>query len=107
MGHPMNTGQQPGQLRSFMLAAMALVLTTQCTEGTEPPEGAGNSVEQCLTYKEVRDRCNEAFTECLHSRIQNIHSKSSGHSLCHVCQDVCMQENGVWPDRLWDGRPCR
>jgi hypothetical protein len=94
-------------LRSIMLAAATLALTTRCTEGNEPREGVGGNVEQCLPYEEVRHRCNEAFNECLNSPIQSIRSGTSGHSLCHACQDVCMQKNGTWPDRLRDGRPCR
>jgi hypothetical protein len=106
MSHPAFTGQR-AHLRHIMLVATALALQTRCTEGNEPPKGAEKGVEQCLTYEDVRERCNTAFTECLNSRIQSIRSRSSGHSLCHICQDVCMQENGVWPDKLWDGRPCR
>lgn len=92
-------------LRSVVLAAAALALTTRCTE--EDRLTRQHQSIECLPYEEVRKRCNQAFTDCLDSRIQSIRSDTSGHSLCHVCQDVCMQNNAVWPDRLWDGRPCR
>jgi hypothetical protein len=92
-------------LGSMLVAAVALALTTRCTE--EDRLAGQNQPIECLPYEEVRKRCTQAFNDCLDSRIQSIRSETSGHSLCHVCQDVCMQSNGVWPDRLWDGRPCR
>lgn len=91
-----------------LMAAAALVLTTQCTEGNEPPSSAGrNAAEQCLSYREIKNQCDEAFTQCLNSHIQSIPSMTRGHSLCWPCKDVCMQENGSWPAELPDGRPCR
>lgn len=106
MSGPMHI-RRPAPLRAILVASAVLALTIRCTEGDEPLERAGKNVEQCLPYEEVRKRCNQAFSNCLDSPIQSIPSETSGHSLCHVCQDVCMQKNGIWPDRLRDGRPCR
>jgi hypothetical protein len=106
VNHPMHI-RKHAPFRSALLAAAILVLATRCTEEDALLKGAGKSVEECLPYEEVRKRCTQAFAECLDSPIQSVRSGTSGHSLCHVCQDVCMQENGVWPARLRDGRPCR
>jgi hypothetical protein len=102
MNRPMHKGLS---LRPIILAATVLALTTRCTD--EDWRAGQNQPIECLPYAEVRKRCNEAFNDCLDSPIQSIPSETRGHSLCHVCQDVCMQKNGVWPDRLLDGRPCR
>jgi hypothetical protein len=99
--------RRSSSLCSILLAASTLVLTTRCTEEKESPEEARASAEQCLPYEEVKNRCNRALNDCLDSPIQSIGSWTSGHSLCLICKDVCMQKNGVWPDKLWDGRPCR
>jgi hypothetical protein len=90
-------------LRHLMLAgAMALGLSSGCMSMGEPPDGICE-----LPYRERRERCNEEFVKCLGSRIQSIPSGTRGHSLCHVCQDFCMRNNGDWADALPDGRPCR
>jgi hypothetical protein len=94
-------------LHSALLTSAILALATGCTEEDEFLAGAGKNVEACLPYEEVQKRCYQAFAQCLDSPIQSIRSGTSGHSMCHICQDVCMQGNGVWPDRLRDGRPCR
>ena len=93
------------------LVVTALVLlTTGCTESGEPPgRGGEGSAGQCpapLSYKEIKERCKEGFTKCLDSRIQSIPSGTAGHSMCHVCRDECMQNQGEWPAFLDDGRPC-
>jgi hypothetical protein len=92
-------------LRAILLAATVLTLTTRCTE--EERLTGGSEVSECLSPQEIRKRCNEEFNMCLNSPIQNVPSGTSGHSLCWPCKDVCMQNNGVWPAELWDGRPCR
>lgn len=94
-----------------VMTVFAVMLVAGCTEAGGPPGTGGGGTElQCpqpLSYKEIRERCNEAFSKCLESRIQSIPSRTHGHSLCHVCQDVCMQNQGEWPEVLDDGRPCR
>jgi hypothetical protein len=104
MSRPMHI-RQLALLRSILVASVALALTTRCTEG-DPIAGPGQVIE-CLSPQEVRKRCNQEFNACLHSPIQNIPSGTSGHSLCWPCKDVCMQNKGVWPHSLWDGRLCR
>lgn len=103
-----------GLCRAFWLRTMAIpivMLSAGCTESGEPPgSGGGGVAGQCpapRSYKEIKERCNEAFTKCLESRIQSIRSETMGHSLCHICRDECMQNQGEWPDFLADGRPCR
>lgn len=92
-------------LHSALLASALLALTTRCTE--EDRLSGGDQVGECLSPQEIRKRCNEEFDKCLNSPIQDILSRTSGHSLCWPCKDVCVQNNGVWPVELWDGRPCR
>jgi hypothetical protein len=104
MNPPMHT-RRPALFRSILVAAAALALTTRCIE--EDQLSGESQVKDCLSPKEVKKRCNKEFNACLNSPIQNIPSDTSGHSLCWPCKDVCMQNNGVWPDRLWDGRLCR
>jgi hypothetical protein len=72
-----------------------------CSSLDDPPGGG-----QCLPYPQLTRRCNEAFNKCLDSAIQSIWSETYGHSMCHVCKDVCMRQNGVWPDEV-DDRPCK
>jgi hypothetical protein len=67
-------------------------------------------IEDCpvpLSNEELKRRCNAAFNRCLETRIQGIDSETWGHSLCPICRDMCMQQKGVWPDKLRDGRPCQ
>jgi hypothetical protein len=103
-----------GLCRAFWRCALAttlVILSTGCTEPGDPPGSGGSGVAgQCpapLSYKQIKEQCNEAFTKCLGSRIQSIRSETMGHSLCHICRDECMQNQGEWPDFLDDGRPCR
>jgi hypothetical protein len=77
-------------------------LVSGCTSLEDPPDGICE-----VPFKTKRERCNDAFTECLGTRIQSMPSGTHGHSMCHVCQDFCMRNNGVWPGALPDGRPCR
>jgi len=68
----------------------------------DDPPGGG----QCLPFEEAQKKCGEAFTACLGTRIQSIRSGTAGHSQCHTCRDLCMQNGGIWPDKAL-GRPCR
>ncbi len=89
---------------SLLVGVATLGFGTGCTSMDDPPGG-----EQCvplLSYSEVKKRCDAAFNDCLDSPIQSIHSKTRGHSQCHPCQDVCIQNKGIWPDAV-DGVPCR
>lgn len=104
MRHPMSI-RRSAPRHSLLVAAVALALMTRCTE-EDRLTGQNHPIE-CLSPQEVKKRCNKEFNTCLESPIQSIPSETSGHSLCWPCKDVCMQNNGVWPDRLWDGRPCR
>jgi hypothetical protein len=89
-------------VRVLLWGAMACALLSGCMSMGDPPAGVCE-----LPYREKRQRCSEDFTKCLDSPLQHIRSDTFGQSLCHVCQDVCMQNNGVWPDGLDDGRACR
>jgi hypothetical protein len=88
---------------AFWMALPLLVLTIGCTSLEDPPEGG-----QCppLPYPEKKKRCDAAFMDCLDSPIQSIPSKRFGHSQCHPCWDLCMQSNGLWPEKAL-GKPCR
>lgn len=87
---------------ALIWSIVAWGISSGCTSMGEPPE------DVCvIPYWERRQRCNEEFLKCLESPLQDIRSETFGQSLCHVCQDVCMQRSGVWPDILEDGRRCR
>jgi hypothetical protein len=93
--------------RSITLSCLVGVATlgfgAGCTSMDDPPGG-----EQCvplLSYSEVKKRCGAAFNDCLASGIQSIRSLRYGHSQCIPCRDLCMQNNGVWPD-AFEGVPC-
>jgi hypothetical protein len=83
-------------------AVVTMGLSSGCMSMGESPDGICE-----LPYREKRERCNEEFVKCLGSRIQSIPSGTRGHSLCHVCQDFSIRNNGEWADALPDGRPCR
>ena len=88
--------------RWALVGAAGWGLASGCTFLEDPPDGICE-----VPTKTKRERCNEEFTACLGTRIQSIPSGTWGQSMCHVCQDFCMRNNGVWPDALPDGRSCR
>ena len=81
-----------------------LGIAAGCTSMDDPPEGGQCPVP--LSYPEKKNRCDAAFTHCLGTWIQGVRSKKYGHSQCHPCRDLCMRNNGVWPDEAFGG-PCR
>ncbi len=85
----------------FLVALVIWGAVTGCSSLDDPPRGG-----QCLPYPELKKRCDEAFSKCLDGSIQDIWSGTYGHSMCHVCKDVCMRQYGVWPDEV-DDRPCK
>ena len=89
---------------SLLVGFTTLGVGTSCTSMDDDPPGSAQCVP--LSFAEVKKRCDAAFVDCLGSAIQSIKSKTRGHSQCHPCRDVCMQNNGIWPDAI-DGVPCR
>lgn len=89
-------------MRMWIASAVLWSVASGCTSMGDPPPGICE-----IPYRERREQCNAEFTRCLDSPLQGIRSDTFGHSMCHVCLDACMQNNGVWPDALADGRPCR
>lgn len=85
----------------FVVRIVLLSVTVGCSSLDDPPGGG-----QCLPHSEEQAQCDQAFTKCLGSKIQSIPSGTSGHSQCHTCRDLCMQNGGIWPDKAL-GRPCR
>lgn len=91
-------------LRSLLSAGVCLLLVA-C-----PSKDDWQDIGDCpvpSSNEEIKQRCNAAFNRCLETRIQGIESETWGHSLCPIYRDMCMQQKGVWPDKLWDGRPCQ
>ena len=95
--------QAPWRRRLRCLLVTGPLLLASCTDS----DAATGSCPVPLSPKEVRRRCNEALHECLSSKIQGMRSETMKHSLCLICQDACVQNQGVWPNRLWDERPCK
>lgn len=93
---------RPSRRVLFSVSIMLLGVASGCTSMGDPPPGVCE-----IPYREKREQCNEELTKCLDSPLQSIHSDYFGHSICYVCMDVCIQNNGVWPDALADGRACR
>jgi hypothetical protein len=96
--------KRPGPYRRGLQVLAKLIIwgaVAGCSSLDDPPEGG-----QCLPYPQLKKRCDMAFSQCLDSSIQGIWSETYGHSMCHVCKDVCMRQNGVWPDAV-DDRPCK
>ena len=91
--------------RSWRMGLTVVALTAGCTSMDEDPPGGG----QCpvpLSYPEKKKRCYAAYALCLDSPIQSIRSKRYGHSQCEPCRDLCMRNNGVWPD-AFEGVRCQ
>ncbi len=42
--------------------------------------------------------CDEHFTECLGTSLQDIPGEKWGHSRCMSCRNNCVQNDGKWPD---------
>jgi hypothetical protein len=92
----------PGRQGPHLLAKLITWgLVAGCSSLDDPPEGG-----QCLPFAEAQKKCDEAFTACLGTRIQSIRGGTAGHSQCHTCRDLCMQNGGSWPDQAM-GRRCR
>jgi hypothetical protein len=85
----------------FVRCIALLELIGGCSLTDDPLDGG-----QCLSYPEKKKRCDDAFTDCLDSWIQSIPGDKKGHSQCHPCRDLCMQNNGVWPGSALN-KPCR
>lgn len=91
-------------LPSLLSAGVCLLLVACSTKDD------WQDIEDCpvpLSSEELKRRCNAAFNRCLETRIQGIKSETWGHSLCPICRDMYMQQKGVWPNQLQDGRPCQ
>lgn len=92
-----------------LLGTTLLALAIACSAFDPPDEGGRAGTGQCpapLSYEEVKERCNEAFTECLETHVQSKPGGLWGHSRCIDCRDECMRQKGIWPQRLLTGKPC-
>lgn len=49
--------------------------------------------------------CDDHFTKCLDTDVADIPGPLWGHSQCHACRDVCVQNGGVWPSKA-NGKRC-
>jgi RHS repeat-associated protein len=50
--------------------------------------------------------CNEHFTRCLDTSLQDAVGGSWGASRCSLCRDSCVQNSGVWPPISHTGDRC-
>jgi hypothetical protein len=93
----------------LLLGGLLLSFGAACTSDNEDSRsGDKGGTEPCppLIYKEMKDICHKAFTECLETPIQSIWGEKFNHSQCINCRNVCMQERGIWPTQA-DGLPCQ
>ncbi len=78
-----------------------------CSENDSSGGSGRRGEEPCppLTYEEFKKVCGDAFTDCLHTQIQGLHTGRDKHSQCVACRDKCMQDKGLWPSHYL-GKPC-
>jgi RHS repeat-associated protein len=53
------------------------------------------------------EKCWDEYIKCVSGPIGGRMSGQYGYSQCQICQEVCVQEGGIWPVVDRNGRPCQ